>query len=85
MTSCCARDGLDWISGGDSSPKGLSSVEKQWSHHSWRDFKDTWMWHLEMWFSGDIGSAGLMVGLGDLRTFPTPRDSVTSCTALLQF
>lgn len=79
MTSGCARGGLDWISGRDSSPKKLSSPEQQWSHCSWRDFKDTWMQHLGTWFSGGIGSAGLMVGLGDLRTFPAPRDSALHC------
>lgn len=29
------------------------------------------MWHLETWFSGELGSARLTVGLGDLRYFPT--------------
>lgn len=42
-----------------------------------------WMWHLGTWFSGGLVSAGLMVGLGDLRAFPTPSESIISCTTLL--
>lgn len=35
--------------------------------HPSRDLKAVWMWCLGMWVTGGLGSAGLMVGLHDLR------------------
>lgn len=34
-----------------------------WSPHPWRDLKAMCMWHLGTWISGDLGSAGAVVGL----------------------
>lgn len=31
------------------------------------------MWHLGLWLSGEIGSAGVMVGLDDLRGIFQPK------------
>lgn len=40
---------------------------KWWSHCPWGCLKDVQIKHLGAWFSGGLGSAGLMVGLGDLK------------------
>lgn len=31
-----------------------------------------WMWHLEIWFSGDCGGVGLIVGQDDLEGLCQP-------------
>lgn len=36
-------------------------------------FKDMFMWHLGTWISGDLGSAGLMVGLDHLHLLFQPK------------
>lgn len=43
----------------------LSRQLQWWNHHPCKYLKN--MWHLETCVSGGLGSAGLMVGLDDLR------------------
>lgn len=40
---------------------------ERWSHHLWRDLKEVWLWYLGTWFTGELGSAGGMLGLHELR------------------
>lgn len=54
--SSCTRTGLYWILGKISSLKGWSGIGTA------ECGCDTW----EMWFSGEHGFAGLIVGLHDL-------------------
>lgn len=66
------RKGLNWVLAKLPSPRRLSSpgtgcLGQWWSHHSWRDLTDLWMFLLGTWFSGGLGSAGGMVWLDDLR------------------
>lgn len=54
--------------------KGLSGTGtgcpgKWWIHCSWRDLKAVWMWHLGMAVCDGLGSAGVVLGLGELRGF----------------
>lgn len=44
-----------------------------WSPHPWGDLKAMWMWHLGTWVSGGLGSAGLKIGLDDLRGLVQPK------------
>ena len=78
MASSYAGGGLDWVWGKLSSPKWLSSFwtgcpGKRLSHHSWRYLKDACMWLLGTWFSGGLGSAGLMLGLNDFKGLFQPK------------
>lgn len=43
------------------------------SHHPWRYFKDVWMWHFGTWFGDALGSAGVVFGTTDLRSFIQPK------------
>lgn len=43
-----------------------------WSHCLWKCSEKIKMWCLEIWFSGEDGRAGSMVGPDDLRGFFQP-------------
>lgn len=49
-------------------------------HHPWRYLKDKWMWQLGTWFSGDLGSAELVLGPRDLKVFSNLNDSMILCS-----
>lgn len=40
---------------------GIDCPRRWWTHHAWKLSKDTWMWPLGIWFSGEHGGAGLAV------------------------
>lgn len=41
----------------------------------WRDWKAAWMWHLETWINGGLGSAGERLGSGISKGFSNLSDS----------
>lgn len=66
------RRGLIWILAKISSPTRLSSPDtgclgQWWSHHTWRDLTDMWIFLLATWFGGGCGSAAGMVWLDGLE------------------
>lgn len=78
MGSGWAREGLDWMSGKNSSPKwssgsGSGCPWKLWSPHPCRDVKAMWMPLLGTWFIDGSGSAGGSFGFDDLRGLLKPR------------
>lgn len=76
--SSCTWGGFDWISGKISSLEvrpaiGTACPEKQWNHHPWKCPQNTQMWFLVTGFSDELGSAGLMFGLNDIRDVFQPQ------------
>lgn len=81
--SSCTKGGSGWAAGKIYSLEELSSFGRgypgKWlSSHPWRACR----WHLGMWFSDVLGSAGLTVGLNDHRGVLQPKwfhDFVNLC------